>query len=370
METRTLLRDFQSHNQIRSVFRVDAGSVVKASKIRLVDFNIYSDISYTEKVSINLHPLAGVYSLVKKMSFLNLDGVEIDNMTNCLNNMAMRLTHMSNSLQEGINKPLNLTGNSFFNQDSSTIVSRVATDTSDGLYIDISFMLNYLSAREYLAEGFTIVVEWNEQSLWFPEAFNVYISNPTLAIDEMIEMNPSQVDMKPVVFKNLVNDVIVMGTVDSKTQRLNSYYNLFLSNLYYLNNTATNLNEGLGYSSSVGETFELTIDGKKLLSLKGINTPARKTAYLNDFAGKGCMVNNANQALLNPLQIEILNGVGETIKLDNQMSYGCVKLDRFIQNDMTVSFSRTNTTSLNVSIIAEVLKMYDPSRGVLSFVRQ
>ena len=49
METRTLLRDFQSHNQTRSVFRVDAGSVIKASKVRLVDFNVYTDLSFTTK---------------------------------------------------------------------------------------------------------------------------------------------------------------------------------------------------------------------------------------------------------------------------------------------------------------------------------
>ena len=57
------------------------------------------------------------------------------------------------------------------------------------------------------------------------------------------------------------------------------------------------------------------------------------------------------------------------------MSFGCVKLDRFIQNDMTVTYSRLDKGSglndnINVVILAEVLKMYDPKSGMLSYVRQ
>jgi hypothetical protein len=72
METRTLLRDFQSHNQSRSVYTVESGLALKANKIRLLDFNIYSDSGFQTLADLSLHPLAGVYSLIKKMSFLNL----------------------------------------------------------------------------------------------------------------------------------------------------------------------------------------------------------------------------------------------------------------------------------------------------------
>jgi hypothetical protein len=378
METRTLLRDFQSHNQSRSVYRVDASMVVKAKKIRLLDFGLYSDSSFTTPFEsgdkgLSFHPLAGVYSLIKKVSIFNLNGVEIDNLTNCMNNMAMRLTHMENAMQLGINTPLNLTNNTFFNEDSKTISNYNSITSADGLYIDVSFMLNYLNSRDYLAEGFTIIIEWASQAVWAPEVTDpIFISNPTLAIDEMLTLNPSQVDMKPVVFVNIVNDTISMATQSSKTQRLNSYYNLFISKLYYLNNIESNVNTGLGYSSSQNETFELTIDGKKLLSLKGIDTPARKTAFWTDFAGRSCMVNGSNQKLLSPLKIEVAGDNRGIDVLDNHMSYGCVKLDRFIQNDITVSYSRPAgvASNLNVSIIAEVLKIYDPARGALSFVKQ
>jgi hypothetical protein len=290
-----------------------------------------------------------------------------------MNNMAMRLTHMENAMQLGINTPLNLTNNTFFNEDSKTISNYNSITSADGLYIDVSFMLNYLNSRDYLAEGFTIIIEWASQAVWAPEVTDpIFISNPTLAIDEMLTLNPSQVDMKPVVFVNIVNDTISMATQSSKTQRLNSYYNLFISKLYYLNNIESNVNTGLGYSSSQNETFELTIDGKKLLSLKGIDTPARKTAFWTDFAGRSCMVNGSNQKLLSPLKIEVAGDNRGIDVLDNHMSYGCVKLDRFIQNDITVSYSRPAgvASNLNVSIIAEVLKIYDPARGALSFVKQ
>ena len=378
METRTLLEDFQSHNQSRSVYRVGAGTVIKAKKIRLLDFGLYSDASFNTPFGLGdkglaFHPLAGVYSLIKKISLFNLNGVEIDNLTNCMNNMAMRLTHMENAMQLGINTPLNLTNNSFYNEDSKAISNYESITSDDGLYIDVSFMLNYLNSRDYLAEGFTIIIEWASQAVWAPFVTDpIFISNPTLAIDEMLTIGVSQVDMKPVVFVNIVNDIISMGTEISKTQRLNSYYNLFISKLYYLNNIETDLNAGLGYSSSQNETFELTIDGKKLLSLKGIDTPARKTAFWTDFAGRSCMVNGSNQKLLSPLNIVVSGSNRNEDILDNHMSYGCVKLDRFIQNDITVSYSRPSTVvpNLNVSIIAEVLKIYDPARGTLSFVKQ
>ena len=70
METRTLLRDFQSHNQSRSVYTVERGLVIKSKKIRLIDFNIYNDPTFINPISINLHPLAGVYSLIKKISII------------------------------------------------------------------------------------------------------------------------------------------------------------------------------------------------------------------------------------------------------------------------------------------------------------
>jgi len=108
------------------------------------------------------------------------------------------------------------------------------------------------------------------------------------------------------------------------------------------------------------------------LSLKGIDTPARKTAYWTDFAGRSCMVNGSNQNLLSPLDITVESASRSTDVIDNHMSYGCVKLDRFIQNDMTVSYSRPTGVddNLSVSLIAEVLKIYDPARGTLSFVKQ
>lgn len=377
METRTLLRDFQSHNQNRSLYRVDAGMVIKANKIRLLDFGIYANAAFTEVYDVGsngvaFHPLAGVYSLIKKISITNLNGVEIDNLTNCTNVMAMRLTHMENALQRGINKQLNLTNNTFTNEDSKSISTSESETSINGLYIDVSLMLNYLNSRPYLAEGFTIVIEWNTPSVWAPNIDEqLFISNPTLAIDEMLNMTPEMVDMKPVVFVNVVNDTLVLGSSASKTQRLNSYFNLFISKLYYLNNIESN-GAGVGYSVSQNETFELTIDGKKLLSLKGIDSPARKTAFWSDFAGRSCMVNGSNQKLLSPLDIEVKGANRGQDVFDNHLSFGCVKLDRFIQNDMTVSYTRPTTVSdnLTVSLVAEVLKIYDPARGSLSYVRQ
>jgi hypothetical protein len=382
METRTLLRDFQSHNQSRSVYTVESGLVVKANKIRLVDFNIYKDSDFRTVKPLNLHPLSGVYSLIKKISFTNLQGQEIDSMTNCVNNMALRLLHMDNGSQSEIGSVLSLTRNGFTNPSNALIIpdvqSQSASTANRDLYIDLASMLNYLNTREHISEGFTIVVEWNSQAIWEDpnSTGNLYISSPTLAIDEVLEMNPMSVDMKPVMFINMVNDQLLMGVNDStKITRLNSYYNQFISNLYYLNNFTLGDYDGLGFSVDQQETFEITIDGKKLLPLKGVDTPARKLAYFNDFTGISNILLGSNQLLNTGLGVTLTSVDDTPIELDNLLSFGCVKLDRFIQNDMTLTYTRPDkgtglNDNVNIVIIAEVLKMYDPKSGQLTYVKQ
>jgi hypothetical protein len=239
-------------------------------------------------------------------------------------------------------------------------------------------MLNYLNTREYIAEGFTIVVEWNPSSVWAPLYRNnrgnvipLYISSPTLAIDEALGISSTQVDTKPVMFSNIVNDSILIGDKTTLITRLNSYYNQFIGNIYYLNTIPGNYYNGFGFSSDEQETFEITIDGKKLLPLKGINTSARKLAYLNDFTGNSTLVSGSWTKLAAPLDIVQVGVSSPNIIYDGNCSFGCVKLDRFIQNDLTISYSRLDdTNNINVVIMAEVLKTYDPKSGTLSYVRQ
>lgn len=376
METRTLLRDFQSHNQSRSVYTVESGLVVKANKIRLLDFNVYSDSGFQNVADLSLHPLAGVYSLIKKISFLNLQGQEIDSMSNCINNMSLRLLHMDNGSQLAISSKLNCTNNGFYNVDSKTVevMDKQASSTAqNGLYIDLASMLNYLNTREHIVEGFSVVVEWNQPSVWAPlyVGTGLYISSPTLALDEVLGVSAQQVDQKPVMFINMVNDLISIGTSTTPLQtRLNSYYNQFISNLYYLNVVNGSPYNGLGFSVDQLETFEVTIDGKKLLPLKGVDNSARKLAYMHDFTGKCNVVTGSYLKLVNPLQIEFKGNNSPSVTFDNNLSFGCIKLDRFIQNDMTLSYSRSTFDDINLVILAEVLKMYDPKSGQLTYVRQ
>ena len=296
-------------------------------------------------------------------------------MTHCINNMALRLLHMDNGTQLSVSSKLNCTSNGFINTDTKS-VEAMNTDTSipsrNGLYIDLASMLNYLNSREHIIEGFTLIVEWNSQGLWAPSSdATLYISSPTLAIDEVLGVSPQQVDQKPVMFINMVNDLLTVGTSTAPIiTRLNSYYNQFISNLYYFNINVESFYAGLGFSSDQQETFELTIDGKKLLPLKGIDTPARKLAYLHDFTGKCNIVTGSFLKLANPVQINQTGTNAPTVVFDNSMSYGCIKLDRFIQNDMTLSYSRVGTSNINLVILAEVLKMYDPKSGQLTYVKQ
>jgi hypothetical protein len=182
------------------------------------------------------------------------------------------------------------------------------------------------------------------------------------------------------MFTNMVNDQIFFNKqaggdastgVLSKITRLNSFYNQFISNLYYLNNSTGDSYNGLGFSLYQQETFELTIDGKKLLPLKGVDTSARKLAYLNDFTGESTLVVGSTLKLKSPLDITQIGVNCPPTNYNATCSFGCIKLDRFIQNDLTVSYTRpTKTSDINLVILAEVLKMYDPKSGMLTYVKQ
>lgn len=378
MEYKTLLIDPTSNTPNRAVFKVDAGLNILSKKVRVLNFGI----SNANGDSIYFGH-AGVYSLISKVSINNLLGQEIDRLTACPQMMGIKLLHMQNSAQFSLSRQMSQNMCSSIMVDSFSQVSLTeelqkddASLMGNSLYLDISFMLQYLMARNVISEGFTLNIEWATADVL---GYNYSFTRPpVLAVDEVLV--PFTPDPPACVYLTVVPDKLVISSgSNSFEKRLNSYYNQYLHNLYYFNignKTSNFLELPLG---PVGEQVEITINSMKLIPLKGVSNFGKKLAFFNDFTEPSALCNYGayypltavvdgddnvvtTRGLLNP-------NLG--IKYDANFSYGCLRIDRYVGQDITLSYQMTKPVASGsyetVLILAEILRQYDSRTGNVSY---
>jgi len=377
MEYRTLLLDPTSITPQRAVFKVDAGLNIMAKKVRVVNFGISN--TYGDSVYFN-H--SGVYSLLNKVSIFNLMGQEIDRLTNS-QYMGIKLLGMPNSAQFALSRQMSQNMCSSIMVDSFSQVSLTEETGKDdaslmgnSLYLDISFMLSYLMSRNVISEGFTLSLEWNDASVL---GYNyTFTRPPVLAIDECLV--PFTPDPPVSTYLTVVQDMLVIPAGQSSFEkRLNSYYNQYLHSLWYFNigNKTTNaLGAPLGV---VGEKVEITINSMKLIPLKGIDNYAKKLAYATDL---GYPMSICNLGAYTPLAASFdpegdfittrgLYNPNLGLKYDANFSYGCIGIDRYIGQDITLLYQQQNSvapgSTQTVMILAEILRSYDSRTGNVQF---
>tara|TARA_R110002126_G_scaffold13097_1_gene55720 strand:- start:516 stop:1751 length:1236 start_codon:yes stop_codon:yes gene_type:complete len=398
MQSRTLLMDPASSSNERCFFRIPAGIKFYANKVRLLNFNILNNDSQP----VYYGP-RGIYQIVKKISLLSVNGSEIDFLSN-MDILSIKMLHLSNSSQYSLARNLmqNM-GVSITAPSMSQIELTEAQGKADGTmiqaYIDIAFALDFLRQSYLLDAGYTIVIEWETD----PEVHGIaggytFSTPPALAIDECLTGEPA--DVSPTVtYKTIISDRLYInptaastGEINQTQVRLNSFYNMFISSLYYYldydckTNTAKNPYHLA--RSAPQEELSILVDGRKILMYKGVDTDARKAAMLHDFSGEFCLPGVAPAyfgvgrtlplatdpsgvsgtfGLVNPNTKVIYNGV---------YSYGCVKLDQFVQIDLAVYYNYLVTGTPTIAepaylnTMAEVLRTYNKQTDMVSYVMQ
>jgi len=375
-EYRTILLDPNSITQQRAVWKIDAGLRVMSKKVRVINFGI-SNLN-GDGVYFN-H--AGVYSLISRVSINNLQGQEIDRLINPTQYMGVKLLHMPNSAQFSLARQMSQSMCSSIFANSFSQVSLTEQSQRDdaslmgnSLYLDISFMLQFLMARNILEEGYTLTIEWNgPEVLGYEYSFT---RPPVLCLDEVLTPVPS--DPPSCVYLTVVPDKVSVSTGPLNFERrLNSYYNQYLHNLYYFNigNKTDNFLElPLG---KIGEKVEITINSMKLIPLKGVDSFSKKISFLHDFTGE---LTTCNYGAYVPLAGNTKAGVTASrglynpnlgIHYDANFSYGCLRIDKYIGQDITMSYSANEEVAANstdtIYILAEVLRSYDVRSGNVSF---
>ena len=394
MDSRTVLMDPASSSSERTFFRIPQGFKFYASKVRLLNFNILNNSSQP----IYFGP-RGIYQIVKKISLLSLAGSEIDYLQN-MDVMALKMLHLQNSSQYSLarlmmqNMCVSVTAPSP-SQLELTEAEGKGDATKLQAYIDITFALAYLRARNICDEGYTLQIEWETDPLvsGIPGGYT-FSTYPCLALDECLTGAPAD-SQDSYMFTTTVGDRlfipragIATGSTNLQQIRLNAFFSQYLQNFYwYMDfNPKTQKSANplhLAYSTPL-EQMELVIDGRKILIWKGVDTQARKLAMLDDFSGELCLPGvvaayyNVGQSmpitsvagqkwgLINPNTDVTMNGV---------LSYGCIKLEQFVQIDMSVYYSFTQTGADDATnpcflvYFADVLRSYTKSTDTVAFVQ-
>lgn len=368
MEYKTLLLDPQSSNKQRSVFTIYKGQKINAKKIRLCNFDISNKTG--DSVYFNHN---GVYSLLSKVSLLSLNGTEIDRVSN-MDIMGIRLSHLENATQFSVGRQMNQNMcNSLYvtNLGQANLTEEAQKDDASfmSIYIDVSFMLQYLQQRDIIDEGCTLVFEWADaQVLGYDYEFSV---PPCLAIDEAL----GNVMADPVEhsYLTIIQDKLIVPYLQTSFEkRLNSYFDQYIHNVYYYNIQDKASNVLTNPKAQIGEQVEISIDGIKVIPLKGINHDGKKAGMMHDFSGEFTAPAYDAIIALNNAQYKGFYNPNLGLFTGGNFSYGCFGLDKFIRNDFTLSYNVgavvPSQNGYVVMVLAEVLRSYNRMTDKVSFV--
>jgi hypothetical protein len=368
-EIRTMLMDPQSFNGSRAVWTIPRGLKISAGKIRVCNVQISN--SNGNQIYFN-H--SGVYSLLSKVSVLSLAGAEIDRLSN-MEIMAIKLAHMENASQYSVNRQLsqNMCNSIYVNnlgQADLTEQSQRDDGSMMPIYWDISFMLSYLQRRTVIDEGMTVLLEFaSPEVLGFQYSF---IIPPVLCVDEFLTQVPSD-PMDVLTYTTIIQDKLVIPQGSSGFEkRLNSFFNQFLGNVYYLNVDNRFDNPLVNAIAPKGEVLEITIDGRKIIPLVGINSAGKKLGFLQDFSSGIVSVPGYDSTLELLSNWKGFHNPNNNLDYGNKFSYGAFLLNRYINNDFTISYNFLNNVEsargATLLILAEVLRSYDRVNDKVSFV--
>jgi len=381
MESKTLLLDPQSSTSERSIWRINPGTKFLASKVRVGNFRVQNNSGLPIYFGTQ-----GIYSLILRVSLLNLDGTEIDRLAgDGLNMMAIRLLAAENGQQYSINRQLAQSMCDSITCPSPSQVQLTEVAGKDNAcvlsaYIDISSMLKYLSARNIIDEGMIVQLEYNLPTMiQNGYSFDRY---PCLFIDEVISDMPAD-KATTFTFPTIISERLVIPyqageALQTYAKRLNAYYNQYIANIYYfmITDPTSAVNVGntfdLAFAPS-NESMVFTLDGVQLIPFGSINTVAKKLALLTDFNGPvtvptlASVYNNVKAYSGDSSVLWGCKNPNTGVTMSGVQSYGCMKLARMITNDITMQYtaSLSNEASSSLVMLAECMRVYNKTTGIV-----
>jgi len=395
LESRVILLDPTSNTKYRSFFTIPAGIKYFTRKLRLLNFRVLNDAGRPIYFGLN-----GIYSLIKNITIANIQGSVIDSLSS-QDIMGIRNLKMENASSQYLGRQLLQNAAVSVSCPSVSQVTLTEVQGKDSAsqiwaHIDISSMLNYLQVRAVADEGLQVTIEWVTELS--PVNGSYYFSTPPcLAYDEVLSNVPVD-SADQFVFTTIIPNrlnVVVPNPAGGATAgdgavldtRLNSYINCYIKNIYWFNanqqvaatnSPAGHFNRATYMPFAVEkERLELSIDGKYLMTTKGINTSARKLQMLTDWCGEMCLPTAPSfyfgietlagepYGLVNPNLDLIMSG---------NCSYGAVAVNQFVKDNFQVVYTGDlgyvagQPAVQQLFFLAEVLRSYNKKTGFVANV--
>ena len=377
METRTQLLDPTSNSPSRTLWRIPAGVKYLTQKLRVINFRVTNNSSLPIYFRQN-----GIYELIKQISVENFHGVVIDSIT-AMDYLGLRMAHMENGSAQMFgrqmfqNMCLSVT-NPLQGQLALTEVQGKDDATKIWAHIDISFALQYLQARAVANEGLQVVIQWNTE---YTQTWG-FDGVPVLAYDEVLA--PIPVDKSSTfVYNTIIPDQLQIQATNpsipiQQITRLNSFFQQYIKNLYYFNATPNDREDApyeyWHYSpyATLNEQFSVVIDGRKILTLQGIDTNAKKLASFTDWTGAAGLPGIASYyayVTANGMPYGLWNPNLGT-KMWGNLSWGALGLNQFVNSDITINYQANPNGSQPqvIHFLAEVARVYNVATGVVGNV--
>jgi hypothetical protein len=236
-------------------------------------------------------------------------------------------------------------------------LANLATPSS---YLDLTLALPFFKAIPYL-QNLRLVIEWvqptdaNFSKLFVgaaPTGFT--INTPTLLIDEVIDPKKvSQLKNKPIQYINMDHEVVNVDNSEHTIIRmLRGFDDRTIRRMLVMNQDTTLVNGpsayfgGLASNAQHGETYQLTLNGQKMLPYAGIENEQQKLAMLNDVFGthilpQGAQYNDLiyKASLCSPHNVLIDLAKVEANNLVGQMSYGGFAVNSNV-NELQLEYGR------------------------------
>lgn len=243
--------------------------------------------------------------------------------------------------------------------------------------------LDFLRKSITLNKGFILQIEWNTNfTQWInpvgnaPNNYN--LDPPVLAFEVYSKPLPNPQTISYYTFKTnkvQVPAIAQVGALQKIDVDLKGFKGLFLRRILLVNCNqtpqATDTNrddDDFGNFCSLvqaDENINFSLDGKSLMTYKGLFSSAQKSGVLNDIWGSVLGYQGCDKL------VDYKNIYGE-VGIGNR-AYGCVEISSLINKEFVLNYQRVGVDAdrqkaLTVHCIAEVLKTYDENKGLITYM--
>jgi hypothetical protein len=376
-----------THNNTMTTYRVNPMPNTISNSLRLLNlqFNI---VNATGQAVACTFKESGLWGCVKRLRILSLENVELDNLEDVGQVMAVmnKILLEPDSVQTVSDEREVINNQSVIYTDRQYNLNLSFNLVDNNLQqLRLASALDYLRQSVCLNDGFTLQIEWNQNvAEWAtsvnnqnPDAsqFSFNLNYPILAFEVYSRPLPVPQVVSYATMRN--NKVLVPNGQNTVSLDLKGFKGNFIDRILiattlqtqpvYTSEARPNPSVlGKNYSlSMVNEVINLSFDGKTMLSYKGINHDAYKSKLFSQIWGPMYAWQGATSNVsYNAVDIQGLSGV---------LSYGGLKIATMINKEFLLNYSRDlnggqNADALILNVFAEVRKTYDTKLKAMTYM--